>query len=147
VDNSTTPTSPTLDAYQRACDALWAHRDRAAVQAMALDAIRTWRHQQQRGAVDFAPLDAVLDAAALGDDVPLQRLNRPASLPEAVAAHRTVMDARQHALEAVRMVWDHVEAAAVREIDRHLPHPPAATVTITADTTALEAALKMGRRK
>lgn len=120
MENSTTSKSPTPDAYQAACDALWAHRDRAAALAIALDAIRTWRHQQQRGTVDFAALDAVLDAAALGDDLPLQRLVRPASLPEAVAAHRAVMDARQRALDAARLVWDHVEAAAVRDIDRHL---------------------------
>lgn len=148
MENSTTSKSPTPDAYQAACDALWAHRDRAAAQAIALDAIRTWRHTlTHTAAVDCSALDAVLDAAALGDDVPLKRIVPPASLSEAVVAHRAVMEARRQAIAAVRLVWDGIEAAAIREIDRHLPHPSVAAEEITADATELQAALREGRRK
>lgn len=127
MDNNATSNSPSPEAYQAVYDALWAHRDRAAAQAIALDAIRAWRHAVPRTAsVDFSALDAALDAAALGDDVPLQRIVPPANLPEAVTAHRTVMDARRQALAAARLVWDSIEAAAIRDIDRHLHADPTA---------------------
>ncbi|WP_229869836.1 hypothetical protein [Streptomyces flaveolus] len=120
VDN-TTARNPIAGMYQAALDALRAHPNYADAMAAALDAIRAWRHlQPHTAAADFASLDAVLDAAALSADVPLPRYERPASLPEAVAAHRAVMDARRQALAATRLVWDGIEAAAIRDIDRHL---------------------------
>ncbi|MDV6290298.1 hypothetical protein R2F25_30275 [Streptomyces sp. UP1A-1] len=146
VDSTTR--NPIAGMYQAALDALRSHPNYADAMAAALDAVRAWRHQQPHtAAVDFAPLDAVLDAAALSADVPLPQHERPASLSEAVVAHRAVMEARRQALAAVRLVWDGIEAAAIREIDRHLPHPSVATEEITADATELQAALREGRRK
>lgn len=123
TENTTTaPNGPTQHAYDAACAALWAHRDRAAALVAGLDAIRAWRHlQPHAAAVAFAGLDAILDDLVDGAEIPLQRLKRPTSLPEAVAAHRAVMDARRQALAATGLVWDQIEGAAVREIDRHMP--------------------------
>lgn len=125
--NDTTTTAakgPTQDAYDAACAALWAHRDRADTQGAALDAIRAWRHLQPHTAAptEFAGLDAILDSLSLDDEVPLRQINRPTTLPEAVAAYRDVLNARARALNATRLVWDRIEAAAIREIDRHMPH-------------------------
>ncbi|MFI9600356.1 hypothetical protein ACIHCX_10825 [Streptomyces sp. NPDC052043] len=112
MDNPTALKGPTPDAYEAACAALWAHRDRADALAAAFDSIRAWRHLQPHGdAVDFAPLDAILDAAAVGGDVPLQQLKRPATAAEAAEAHRVLMNARAQAFEAQRLVWDQIEAA------------------------------------
>jgi hypothetical protein len=121
VDNTTTSTGPTQWAYDQACRALWTHRDNAAVLANALANIRAWRHLQPHRAADFAPLDAILDALALDESVPLLQIEQPTSLPEAVAAYRTVMAGRQQALTATALVWDQIEAAAIREMDRHMP--------------------------
>lgn len=121
MDNTTTSTGPTQWAYDQACKALHAHRDRASVLADALNNIRAWRHLQPHGAADFAPLDAILDALALDESVPLLQIEQPASLQEAVAAYRTVMGARREAGAAARLVWDQIEAAAIREMDRHTP--------------------------
>ncbi|MFG2468701.1 hypothetical protein ACGFXB_25045 [Streptomyces canus] len=120
VDNTTTSTGPTQWSYDQACRALWAHRDNAAVLADALSNIRAWRHLQPHGAADFGPLDAILDALALDDTVPLLQIEQPTSLQEAVAAYRTVMGARRQAAAAARLVWDQIEAAAIREMDRHI---------------------------
>ncbi|MCX4615731.1 hypothetical protein [Streptomyces mirabilis] len=123
MENSTSLNGPTREAYDAACAALWAHRDRANVYEAALDAIRAWRHVVPSGnASEFAGLDAILDALVDGVEAPLQRLQQPANLQEAVAAHRAVMRERGTALAATRVVWDQIEAAAVREIDRHMPH-------------------------
>lgn len=122
MDNSPAPKGPTPDAYDAACRALWAHRDRADALAAALDSIRVWRHTQPHtDPAAFAGLDAVLNAAILDGAAPLLLIQRPESLPEAVTAYRQVLRARQQALAATRLVWDQVEAAAIREIDRHLP--------------------------
>lgn len=112
----------------------WAQHDRANSLAAALDAVRAWRLTQPNSA-ELAPLDAVLDAVAVGDDVPLLRL-QATTLPEAVAAHREVMQARTRALDAVRLVWDQVEAASMRTIDEHLHKPSATTVDEIAGGTA-----------
>lgn len=123
MDNTTTTKSPTPEAYEAACAALWAHRDRANALEAGLDAIRAWRHTLPAGnTAEFAGLDAILDALVDGVAAPLQRLKPPTSLQEAVAAHRAVMRERGTALAATRVVWDQIEAAAVREIDRHMPH-------------------------
>lgn len=120
MDNSPSQNGPTQWAYDQACKALHAHRERAAALADALDSIRAWRHTQPHtDAVRFAPLDAILDALALDGDALLQ-IEQPASLQEAVTAYRTVLDARRRAIEATGLVWDQIEASAIREIDRHM---------------------------
>lgn len=125
MDN-TTSTSPTPEAYQAACDALWAHRDRANAYEAGLDAIRAWRHSMPTGGTgEFAGLDAILDSLAGDAASAVRRLQRPTSLQQAVTVHREVMRERRVALAAVRAVWDHIEAAAIREIDRHMPHSKA----------------------
>jgi hypothetical protein len=119
----TTTKGPTPEAYQAACDALWVHRDRADALTAGLEAIRAWRHMQPHAAgPEFGPLDAVLDSLALDGDDPVRQIARPTTLPEAIAAYRGAMTARRRALAAARLVWDQIEAAAMREIDRHLPH-------------------------
>ena len=100
MDDTTTSKSPTPDAYEAACAALWAHRDRATAFEAGLDAI----------------LDALVGDVAS----PAQRLQQPTNLQEAVAAYRTVMRERRKALAATGVVWDQIEAAAIREIDRHM---------------------------
>ncbi|MEV5911091.1 hypothetical protein AB0M00_19585 [Streptomyces chartreusis] len=122
MDNPTEKTT-----YETALDVLTAHPHEADAFAAALDAIRAWRHlQPHSAAVDLAPLDAILDAAAVADDVPLRPGDRPTSLPEACAAHRVVIDARRAALNATQLVWDRIEAASIRAIDRHMPDPEGA---------------------
>lgn len=49
-------------------------------------------------------------------------IGEPTSLPEAVTAYREVMHARRRSLAAARLVWDQIEAAAIRGIDRNMPH-------------------------
>lgn len=121
MENSTSLNAPTQDAYDAACAALWAHRDRANALEAALDAIRAWRHATPTvHPAEFAGLDAILDAVVGGVEAPLQRLQQPTSLREAVAAHRTVMRERGTALAATRVVWDQIEAASMREIDRQM---------------------------
>ncbi|MCX5562747.1 hypothetical protein [Streptomyces sp. NBC_00038] len=123
MENSSALNGPTQEAYDAACAALWAHRDRANALEAALDAIRVWRHGVPTiHPAEFAGLDAVLDAAVDGVATPLQRLRPPSSLQEAVAAHRAVMRERNTSLAATRVVWDQIEAAALRDIDRHM-HP------------------------
>lgn len=117
-----TPTGPTQWAYDQACAALHAHRDRADMLTTALGAILAWRHLQPHpDAVHMAPLDAVLDTLSL--DVAYGRHARmqPLTLADAVAAHREVMNARARSLDAMRLAWDQIEAAAMREIDQHMP--------------------------
>jgi hypothetical protein len=125
VDNTTTSKSPTPEAYQAACDALWAHRDRANAYEAGLDAIRAWRHTMRPvHPTEFAGLDAILDALVGDVASPARRLQQqPTSLPEAVTAYREVMRERRTALAATRVVWDQIEAAAIREIDRQMPRP------------------------
>lgn len=109
-------------SYQTALDVLLAHPNQADALAAALDAIRAWRHTlPHSAAVDLAPLDAILDAAILVDDVPLRAADRPTSLQTAVAAHRSVIEARREALAAAQLVWDRIEAASIRAIDRYMP--------------------------
>ncbi|MFD3714290.1 hypothetical protein [Streptomyces sp. NPDC058677] len=123
MDNTTTSKSPTPEAYQAACDALWAHRDRANALEAGLDAIRAWRHTMRPvHPTEFAGLDAILDALVGDVASPARRLQQPTSLQEAVAAYRDVMRERRTALAATRVVWDQIEAAAIREIDRQMPH-------------------------
>lgn len=124
----------------------WAQHDRANALAAALDAVRMWRMTQPAGP-EFGPLDAVLDAVAVGDDVPLLRL-QATTLPEAVAGHRAVLDARKRAFDALALVWDQVEAASMRAIDEHLHKPDTATVEIAPDTSRWDAAMRAaGGRK
>lgn len=122
MDNSTPGKSPTPEAYQAACDALWVHRDRANAYEAGLDAIRAWRHKlpHTAAAAEFAGLDTILDALVGSASTPLHVLRKPASLQEAVGAHRAVMRERNAALAATRAVWDSIEAAAMRHIDRHM---------------------------
>jgi hypothetical protein len=122
VDDTTTSKSPTPDAYEAACAALWAHRDRATAFEAGLDAIRAWRHELPHAGApaEFAGLDAILDALVGDVASPAQRLQQPTNLQEAVAAYRTVMRERRKALAATGVVWDQIEAAAIREIDRHM---------------------------
>lgn len=121
MDNSPPGKGPTPEAYQAACDALWAHRDRANAYEAGLDAIRAWRHQlPHTAAAEFAGLDAILDALVGSASPPLHVVRKPASLQEAVGAHRAVMRERRTALAATRAVWDSIEAAAIRDIDRHM---------------------------
>jgi hypothetical protein len=113
---------PTQWAYEQACAALHRHRERADLLSHSIGTILAWRHLQPHpDAVHLAPLDAVLDSLSL--DVAYGRHDRtqPSTLAEAVAAHREVMNARARALDAVRLAWDQIEAAAMREIDRHMP--------------------------
>ncbi|MCT9145374.1 hypothetical protein [Streptomyces violarus] len=140
MEDSTPTPQQNRTVHHTANAALWAQHDRANTLAAALDAVRAWRLTQPGGA-EFAPLDAILDAAALGDDAPLLRLQ--ATTPqEAVAGLRAVMQARARALDAARLVWDQVEAAQLRTIDERLHKPSTTTIEITADATALEAAVK-----
>lgn len=124
TENTTTaPKGPTQDAYNAACTALWAHRDRADRLAAALADIRAWRHlQPHTSGPEFGPLDAILDAVTVDEAAALPVIAEPTSLPEAVTAHREVMNARRRSLAAARLVWDQIEAAAIRGIDRHMPH-------------------------
>jgi hypothetical protein len=127
VDTTTSHHGPTPEAYEAACTALWAHRDRADALSAALASIRAWRHLlPHRDVAELGPLDAILDSIALDSDVPLRRIARPTNLPEAVAAHRAVMDARRQAIAATRLVWDQIEAAAIRDINRYMPRSGAA---------------------
>jgi hypothetical protein len=113
-------TTPIANTYAIALDALRAHPSHTDALAAALDAVRAWRHMQPHSAaLDCAPLDAVLDAA-LGSGTPQQPLDRPTSLQDAVARHRAVLDARRAAFDALRMVWDQIEAAALREMNRQM---------------------------
>lgn len=117
-----TPSGPTQWAYEQACNALHRHRDRADMLTHTIGAILAWRHLQPHPeAMHLAPLDAILDALSL--DVAYARHDQmqPATLPEAVAAHREVMNARARSLEALRLAWDQIEAAAIRDIDRQMP--------------------------
>lgn len=114
-----TPTNPNQSAYERAL--VDAYRDRTLTLADAVNNIRTWRQTvPHTAAVQLAPLDAILDALALGDDVPLLQIEQPTSLQEAVTAYRAVLDARRTAIATTRLVWDQVEASAIREMDRHM---------------------------
>lgn len=117
MENSTALNGPTRQTLTTANAATWAQHDRAVALAALVEDIRAWRHRQPHAAaVDLAPLDAILDAAALGDDAPLLRLQQPANAAEACDAHRAVMDARARAFEAHRLVWDQIEAASIRAI-------------------------------
>lgn len=95
----------------------------------ALDSVRAWRHRQPNtNACRFAELDAILDAAAVGRIERQLGEDAPTSLPEAVEAHHRVMNARRHALDDARRIWDQVEAGAIRNIARFMPNtarPPA----------------------
>lgn len=116
MENSAT-SRPIRQTLTTANAATWAQHDRATVLAALVEDIRAWRHLQSQGdAVDLAPLDAILDAAALGDDAPLLRLQQSANTAEACDAHRAVIDARARAFEAHRLVWDQIEAASIRAI-------------------------------
>lgn len=120
---TTAPKGPTQDAYNAACTALWAHRDRADRLAAALGDIRAWRHLQPHTAgPELAALDAILDAVTVDEAAALPVIAEPTSLPEAVAAHREVMDARRRSLAAARLLWDQIEHAAIRQLDRFMPH-------------------------
>ncbi|CAL9593512.1 hypothetical protein SUDANB1_05273 [Streptomyces sp. enrichment culture] len=120
MDNTAAPHGSSPDQVHKE---LQAHRDRVAALADALNSIRAWRHTlPHTAAVHFAPLDAILDALAL-DESGLLQIEQPASLQEAVTAYRTVLTARRQALAATGLVWDRIEAAAIREIDRHMPRP------------------------
>ena len=124
VANTSDPHETTPVAFQAALDVLRAHPNQADALAAALDAIRAWRHlQPHTAAVEFAPLDAVLDAAALGSDVLPLPTSRPTSLQEAVETHREVIAARARAFEALRLVWDRIEAASIRAIAAAPQHP------------------------
>ncbi|MEW1867016.1 hypothetical protein AB0420_02260 [Streptomyces caelestis] len=116
METNTPPRGRTV--HHTANAALWAQHDRANTLAAALDAVRAWRLTRPNS-VELAPLDAVLDAVAVGDDVPLLRL-QATTLPEAVAGHRAVLDARKRAFDALGLVWDQVEAASMRAIDERL---------------------------
>lgn len=130
-ENTTTaPTGPTQDAYNAACAALWAHRDRADRLAAALDEIRAWRHLQAHTAgPELTPLDAILDAVSVDEAAALPVISEPTSLQEAVTAYREVMNARRRTLAASRLVWDQIEQSAIRMIDRHMPHGKAQPTT------------------
>ncbi|MGW2708666.1 hypothetical protein ACWC4J_06690 [Streptomyces sp. NPDC001356] len=119
VDNPTDPHETRPVSYGTALDVLLAHPNEADALAAALDAIRAWRHLlPHSAAVDLAPLDAVLDAAALGSDVLPHSTEPPTSVQAAVEAHRDLMAARARAFEAHRLVWDRIEAASIRAIAR-----------------------------
>ena len=117
MENTTPLNGPNRQTLTTANAALWAQHDRANALAALFEDIRAWRHLQPHGdATDFAPLDAILDTVALGDDAPLLRLQQPANADEACTAHRAVMDARARAFEAHRLTWDQIEAASIRAI-------------------------------
>lgn len=50
-----------------------------------------------------------------------QLRRRPRTLAAAGSRYREVIEARARALAAFHLEWDAIEAAAIREIDRHLP--------------------------
>ncbi|MFI1467621.1 hypothetical protein [Streptomyces wuyuanensis] len=121
MDNTTAPNRPNRQTLTTANAALWAEHDRANALAALFEDIRAWRHLQPHGdAADFAPLDAILDAVALGGDAPLLHL-QPADAAEACDVHRQLMEARARAFEAHRLVWDQIEAASIRAIANR-PH-------------------------
>ncbi|MFD5838200.1 hypothetical protein ACFWHV_32325 [Streptomyces collinus] len=122
METSTPTPQQNRTVHHTANAALWAQHDRANTLAAALDAVRAWRHAQPNGGAEFAPLDAILDAAALGDDAPVLRL-QATTTQEAVAGLRAVMQARARALDAARLVWDQVEAAQLRTIDERMHRP------------------------
>lgn len=120
-DTTTAPTGPTQDAHNATHAALWVQRDRADRLAAALDDIRAWRRLQPHTAgPEFGPLDAILDAVSVDEAAALPVISEPTSLQEAVTAYREVMNARRRHLAASRLVWDQIEAAAIRQIDRRL---------------------------
>ncbi|MFF7171118.1 hypothetical protein [Streptomyces pseudovenezuelae] len=117
MDNTTAPTRPNRQTLTTANAATWAQHDRANSLAALFEAIRAWRLMQPHtDAVEFAPLDAILDAVALGGSAALLRLQQPANVTEACEAHREVMAARARAFEALRLVWDQIENASIRAI-------------------------------
>lgn len=123
MTENTTTKGPTPEAFQTAYKALWAQRDRADRLAAVLDDIRAWRHLQPHTAgPEFGPLDAILDAVSVDEAAALPVIAEPTSLQEAVTAYREVMNARRRHLAASRLVWDQIEAAAIRQIDRRLQH-------------------------
>lgn len=147
MDHNAAPHGPTPDQVR---EELRAHRDSAAALADALNNIRAWRHTlPHTDAVQFAPLDAILDALALDESL-LLRIEQPASLQEAVTAYRMVLDARRRAIESTGLVWDRIEAAAIREIDRHMTGAASdrrtVQITVTPDPQQLREAIREVRR-
>lgn len=122
MDNTHTPPAPTQWRYDQVRASRDRHREHAEMLTNALGAILAWRILQPHpDAVHLAPLDAILDSVTLGLSYEQHIRPAPATLAEAVAAHREVMRARARGVESVRLTWDQIEAAAVREIDRHMP--------------------------
>lgn len=116
---------PTQWAYDRACEALHRHRARADELAAGLDAVRAWRHRQpHQDAPRYVELDAILDAATVGEIEAQLAEPEPTSLPEAVKAHHRVMNERRRALDDARRSWDRAEANAIRQIARFMPNEP-----------------------
>lgn len=112
----------------------------------ALEAVREWRHRQpHHDAARYAELDAILDAAAIGEIEARVAGDEPASLHEAVEAHHALIHTRRRAFEDARRAWDQVEHDAMRRIAQFLPpagrESEVETVVITPDTTAWDAAM------
>ncbi|SDL33552.1 hypothetical protein [Streptomyces indicus] len=88
----------------------------------ALDEIRMWRHKQPHtDAPLFAELDAILDRAAVGRIEAHLGNPEPTSLPEAVAAHHTLIEQRHRIITDAHHAWDLAEAHAIRNIARFMP--------------------------